>query len=128
MKDAPRPARAPVIAAVGTGLALLSCYGTLALVAVLSALGVSLAVDEKAWAGAISIFAVVAFAGVALGFRRSRVAWPVAVGAIGLAAVLWAMLISYSWTVELAGFAALAAAAAGAWRGRRASSDGLRRR
>lgn len=111
------------IASVGTALALLSCYGTLVLVAGLSALGVSLAIDEQVWAGAISMSALVAFVGIALGFRRNRATWPIVIGAIGLAAILWAMLASYDRAVELAGFAALIAGAVGTWRAQRRKSD-----
>ena len=99
------------IAFVGTALALVSCYGTLVLVAGLSALGVSLAIDEQVWASAISIFALVAFIGISLGFQRNRERWPIVIGDIGLAAILWAMLASYDRAVELAGFAALIAGA-----------------
>src|SRR3546814_17928524 len=58
------------LAGAGTLLAILTCYGTLALVALLSVLGVSIAIHEGAWAAAISAFAGLAVFGVALGYRR----------------------------------------------------------
>ena len=58
-----------LLAAAGTILAILAYYGTLLLVAVLSALGVTLAVDDGAWAGAIVFFALLATAGLAVWLR-----------------------------------------------------------
>ncbi len=43
-----------------TALAIVSCYGTVLLIGVLSLLGVSLAIDERIWTGAISTFAALA--------------------------------------------------------------------
>ena len=51
-------------------LAALTCYGTLALVGVLSAMGVGLAVNESLWAGGIILFAILATVIVALGMRK----------------------------------------------------------
>jgi len=112
--------RRPWLPGAATALAALSCYGTTAAIALLSALGVSIAVDGRIWAGAISLFAAAAAIATAAGYRRHRAIGPSLLAAGGLAAILWAMYGSYSGVIELAGFLALAAAAAWDWRSRAA--------
>ncbi|NQU62179.1 MAG: MerC domain-containing protein [Rhodospirillales bacterium] len=107
------------LAGAGTLLAVLACYGTLAVVGGLSLLGISLVIHEGAWAAAISLFAIIALAGIGLGYRRHRVVGPLASGAIGTALVLWAMVVSYDRIVEVVGFIALVTGAAWDWRVKR---------
>ena len=113
------------LAGAGALLSVAACYGTLGLVALLSALGVSLAVNEHIWAGAIVAFALLAVLGVLLGARGHGKAGPVVLAAVGAAAVAWAMygagtisamLGVPSFVVELAGFASLIGAAIWDWR------------
>jgi rhodanese-related sulfurtransferase len=107
-----------------TTLAVLSCYGTTVLVALLSPLGVSLALDEGVWAGAIGVFAALATIAIAASCRRHRIIGPTAIAALGLGLILWVMYGSYSRAVELAGFALLIVATLWDWRAgaRRAAS------
>ncbi|QTP56041.1 methyltransferase domain-containing protein [Billgrantia sulfidoxydans] len=91
-------------------LALLSCYGTLALVALLPLLGVHLTLDDGLWAGAIATLALLALASVAVGMRRHRVPWPTLVGVIGSLLILHALFVDYSMAQELSGFVVLAGA------------------
>jgi uncharacterized integral membrane protein len=100
----------------GALLAIAACYGTLAVLGALSLLGVTLAINEAAWAGAISLFAVIAVAGMAFGYSRHRVKAPLIIAVVGAALILWAMFVSYSRIVEICGFAALIAAAVWDWR------------
>lgn len=100
-------------------LALLSCYGTLALVALLPLLGVHLALDEGLWAGAIAVFALLTLAVVASGLRLHRRPWPVLAGLAGTSLVLYALYVDYSMLVELSGFVLLAGAVAWDLRQRR---------
>jgi rhodanese-related sulfurtransferase len=93
-----------------TGLALLSCYGTTLLIGLLSLLGVSVAINERAWAGAISVFAGLAAILIAVSGWKRRISGPALVGIIGLAFILWAMYGAYSRLVEVFGFALLVAA------------------
>ncbi|MFW3614220.1 MerC family mercury resistance protein [Billgrantia antri] len=93
-------------------LALLSCYGTLALVALLPLLGVHLALDEGLWAGAIAAFVLLTLAVVASGLRLHHRPWPVLVGLAGTFLVLYALFVDYSMLVELGGFVLLASAVA----------------
>ena len=113
------------LAGAGTLLSLIACYGTLALVALLSAMGVTLALNVHVWAAVIVAFALLALLGVSLGYRRHRKANPVRLAVVGTALVTWAMfgadairsLLGVPPTVvEIAGFAALIAAAYWDWK------------
>lgn len=107
------------LAPAATILSLLSCYGTLATVAVLALLGVHLRIPSALWAGAIISFAMIAVLGLALGARQHRALWPLAVGTIGAAALAYAMFVSYDRFVEIGGFLLLGLAAVADWRRRR---------
>ena len=109
----------------GVILSLAACYGTLALIAALSALGFTIAVNVQVWAGAIVAFALVALAGIALGFRRHRTKGPLIAAVLGAALVAAAMYAAGAIEaatglpgrlVEIAGFACLTAAALWDWR------------
>ncbi|MGH6893484.1 MAG: MerC family mercury resistance protein [Dongiaceae bacterium] len=97
-------------------MAILSCYGTTALIGLLSLLGLSLAFDDRIWAGAISGFAVLATVAITISYRRHRIVAPAVIAALGLGLILWAMYGSYSRAIELVGFALLAAATLWDWR------------
>lgn len=97
-------------AALALAASLLSCYGTLAAVTVLSALGVSLALDESVWAGAILFFAAAATALLARGRRRHGSAGPLALALAGTALLAYTLLVSYDRMAEAAAFALIAAA------------------
>ena len=79
------------LSAVATILAVLACYGTTLVVVLLSLLGVSIAVNEHAWAGAISAFAALATIAIAASYRHHRSIWPTVIAVPGLALILWAM-------------------------------------
>ncbi|QDZ02363.2 MerC domain-containing protein [Nitratireductor mangrovi] len=117
MSGAMRPEAGPnSLAAGATALAVAACYGTMLIVAALASLGIAVAIHDGVWAGAVSLFAVLAWASVLIGYRRYRILWPAALATLGAAAVLWAMFGSYHWLTELVGLAALALAAAWDWR------------
>ncbi len=113
------------LAGAGALLSLTACYGTLGLIALLSVMGVTLALNVHIWAAVIVAFALLAVLGVTHGYRRHRNANPVRLAAIGAALVTWAMYGTESirsllgmpgFVVEFAGFAALVAAAFWDWR------------
>ena len=111
-----------------TALAIVSCYGTTLLIGLLSLLGISMAVNERAWAGAISVFALLAAIAIAASYLRHRVIGPTISAAIGLGLILWVMYGSYSSVMELLGFAALVVATVWDWRARanlRGAGDGV---
>jgi arsenite methyltransferase len=101
---------------VAFGLAACACYGTLAALALLSLLGVTLAVNEAAVSGVVALLAVLAAAVVGLGMRRHRSAMAVMPAVVGAALIAYALLISHDRVLELAGFVLLAAAVAWDWR------------
>jgi hypothetical protein len=107
------------LVAVGTLLAILACYGTLAVIGALSLMGIALAVDEQLWAGAIIVFTLIALIGFVAGWRRHRSTTPVVLGLFGAGLILWTMLIAYNRPLEIAGFACLVVAAWLDWRARR---------
>jgi rhodanese-related sulfurtransferase len=106
---------------IATILAILACYGMTLIIGLLSMLGIALAVNERAWAGAISLFAALAAIAIAASYRRHRSVWPIVIVAPGLALILWAMYGSYSRSIELAGFVFLIVAALLDWRAGRTS-------
>lgn len=96
-----------------TVLAILACYGTLALAALLPVLGLRLTVSDAAWSGAILLFTVLAALAIAAGARCCRSPVPALAAAGGAGFVAFALLVVYHPVVELAGFVLLAGAA---WR------------
>lgn len=115
-----RGSRTPVgpewLSLAASGLALASCYGTLAAVTVLSALGVAIGLDEGLWAAAIALFTLLAVGAVALGRRRHGQFAPAILAAAGCGLIFWVVFGDYNLTVELAGFVALLTAAILDWR------------
>ncbi len=109
---------------IATVCSILVCYGTLAVVGVLSLMGVGIVLHEGAWAAAISIFAVLAALGIGFSYRRHRSMGPTALATVGALMVLWAMFGSYSQAAEIAGFAALVAATLWDWRAKRRLRSG----
>ncbi len=91
-------------------LSLLACYGTLAAVALLSALGVTLVVNPGVWAGAIVLFAALATVIVGLGMRRHGSLAPLAPALAGTALLGYVMFASFDRALELIAFALLAGA------------------
>ncbi|MFB9148989.1 MerC family mercury resistance protein [Roseovarius ramblicola] len=108
------------LAPLATALSLAACYGTLAAVALLGALGVGIALNEAVWAGAIVLFAALAVAALALRWRRHGRVLPVVLAFAGLALIAFAMYVSYSLPTELGGFALLCLGTWADWRGGRA--------
>ncbi len=102
--------RRGLLGVAALGLALLSCYGTLALVGLLPLLGIGLALDEGTWALTIAAFVLLTLAALAAGRRRHRALAPTLLAVTGSAAILQALFIDYHPLVELAGFVLLAVA------------------
>lgn len=100
-------------------LAVAACYGTLAVLAILSFMGVSLTLHEGAWAGAIAFFALLALAGIALGRQRHGRSARTVLAMAGAALIVWVMFAQYDRLIELAGFALLLGGATWDWKLRR---------
>lgn len=105
-----RLSRQGAVGAVTGTLALMSCYGVLALTVLLPLLGIRLVLDESLWAGTIVVFTVLTAAAVLPGIAAHG-AWIPAVAAVGGAGlVVHALLVDYDPRTELAGFLLLAIA------------------
>ncbi|GHC17711.1 MerC family mercury resistance protein [Aidingimonas halophila] len=85
-------------------LALLSCYGTLTLVALLPLLGLGVVIDQDIWALSITVFSLLTLAAVAAGMRRHHSVWPLLVGIAGNATLMHALYVDYQALTELGGF------------------------
>lgn len=109
-----------------TVLSVAACYGTLLVLAGLSALGASVALDEAAWSGFVAFFTLAALAGVLLGCRRHGALGTALPASLGAALILWVLFVRYHWLAELAGFAALALDALWDWRLKRAQRGQVR--
>jgi len=103
-----------------TLLAIACCYGTALLVGAFSLLGITLSIHDGTWAGgvwagSVTFFALLAFAGVLLGYRYHGSPGPVVLALAGSGLIAWVMLTDYNRIAEAFGFAALAAAATWHW-------------
>jgi hypothetical protein len=107
---------------VSTLFSVLACYGTLVIVAALGALGIAVAINDAVWAAVIVGFASAAVLGLAASIRCHQRHWPLAMGLVGLAALIYAFYIDYHRMTELVGLALLIAAAAWDWHLRRRNS------
>ncbi len=92
-------------------LSVAACYGTLALVAVLSLAGVTMSVHEGAWAAVIVVLAWTAVLAMGVNIQRHRSFGPFAISDIGALLVSWVMMVDYSRAMEVIGFALLIVAA-----------------
>jgi len=91
-------------------LAVVTCYGTLAAVALLSIIGVSVDLDEGLFIKIISGLLVVALLGMAYSFRTHRHPAPLVLSATAAAVLVWVFYGTYSQVLEMAGFGGLVAA------------------
>lgn len=87
------------------GLSILTCYGTLALVAALAIFGIQLNIHEGIWAVVIVTLAWAAVIAVVLEFRRLHALGALVVAVIGAILITAVMFISYNRVVEVSGFA-----------------------
>ncbi len=92
-------------------LSVVVCYGTLALVTLLALVGVTLTINEGAWATAIVVLAWIAVLAIGVNIRRHRNFGPFVLADIGALLVSWVMFVDYSRTLEIVGFALLIVAA-----------------
>mgnify|MGYP000191628165 CR=1 FL=1 len=104
------------LAPAATLLSLVACYGTLAAVAVLGALGIGIALNETVWAGAIVFFAVLAELVLLVRWRRHRRPLPVSLAGLGVVIIVLTMFASYHLVAEIAGFLFLCAGTFLDWR------------
>ena len=104
------------LAPLATALSLVACYGTFAAIGLLGALGVTIALNEAVWAGAIVLFAGLTFAVLLVRRRRHGRLFPAALAGVGFLLIGFSMLVSYNQLIEFAGFVFLFAGTAMDWR------------
>lgn len=90
---------------------LVTCYGTLAFVALLSVLGIALSVPEGVWATVVVAFAWIGVLAMGVNLRRHGNFAPFVLADIGALLVSWVMLVNFDRLMEAGGFALLVAAA-----------------
>jgi len=104
------------LGSTATVLSLLTCYGTIAIIGILGALGIAIVLNEAIWAGAIITFASLAVVGFGFGLVRHGQPWPVLIGGLGVGILSYTMYIQYNRLTELVGFIFLSLAAFWEWR------------
>jgi SAM-dependent methyltransferase len=103
-------ARWRLAGAFALAVSLLACYGTLAALALLSAAGLSFAINETAWASVVVLGAGVAALTVLVSAWRYGGRLRAALALAGAGIVCYTQLVHYSLWIELIGFGVLAAA------------------
>lgn len=88
-------------------LAVAACYGTLAVVSLLSIIGVSIKIDETTMTKLISGLLVIALGGMGYSYSVHKHPGPLLLSVASAALLLWVFFGSYSKPLELAGFALL---------------------
>lgn len=96
---------------IAAGASMLACYGVLAVVGALGLLGTTVKFDTALWTGTIVALLALALLGLALNVPAHRRIDPLLVGTCGALLVFYALLGSYDWRLEAAGFAAVLGAA-----------------
>ncbi|MBF8223100.1 MerC family mercury resistance protein [Halomonas sp. 328] len=114
-----------LVGVLALGLALLSCYGTLALVALLPLLGLHLSLNEGLWAGAIGVFVLLTLGVVVASGIHRRQAAPALLGLGGALLVGHALFVDYQAWRELVGFLLLGGAVLWDLRRRRRQESAL---
>ncbi len=96
---------------VAVVLSIVACYGTLALVAILSLAGVTMSVHEGAWAAVIVVLTWIAVLAMGVNIRSVGSFGPFVLADIGALLVSWVMIVDFSRVLEVVGFALLIVAA-----------------
>lgn len=91
-------------------LAVATCYGTLAAVALLSAVGIGVNIDEGFLTKFISGLLILVLAGMGYSYRVHRHPGPLLLSVASAALLVWVFYGSYSKPLELTGFIALVVA------------------
>jgi len=88
-------------------LAVVACYGTLAAVALLSIIGISIKIDESTLAKLITGLLALALGGIGYSYSVHRHPGPLMLSVASAAMLLWVFYGGYSKPLELSGFAGL---------------------
>jgi hypothetical protein len=104
------------IAALGAILTFIACNGVFILIALFSAIGITLVINPHVQAAAISLFALITLAMVFVAYRNNKVPGPLILCAIGALIVVGTMYIQYDKIIESVGLLALFVSALWSWR------------
>lgn len=88
-------------------LAVGTCYGTLAVVSLLSIIGISVKIDESTMTKLITGLLVLALGGMGYSYRVHRHPGPLLLSVASAALLLWVFYGSYAKPLEFTGFAVL---------------------
>jgi arsenite methyltransferase len=97
--------RVGIWSGVLAGLSILTCYGTLVLVAILGLIEIQLEIHEGAWATVIVVLAWAAVVAIVVEFQRLRFIAPLVTVILGALLITAVMFVSYNRIVEILGFA-----------------------
>ena len=103
-------------ALVSTVTAMLACYGTIAAIGLMAALGIAISVNAGVQAGVITLFAILAAVIIVVNGVQKRYLGPPLLALTGTGIICWVMWGRYNWMLELVGFLALLGAAYWDWR------------
>ncbi len=104
------------IAALGAILTFIACNGVFILIALFSAIGITLVINPHVQAAAISLFALITLAMVFVAYRNNKVPGPLILCASGALIVVGTMYIQYDKIIESVGLLALFVSALWSWR------------
>lgn len=93
--------------AVAAVAAVVTCYGTLAFLGLMSLMGITLVLPEGAWAATIVAASVLAVIATAFNLPRHKSPWPLLAVGSGATLVAFVMFWSYNPVIEAVGFAVL---------------------
>ena len=115
--------RLPALFAV---LAFIACNGTIILIAVFSAIGITVSINPHLQAAAISLFAIATLALVYRDFQTHRARGPLVLAALAAAVLIGTMYIHFNKGVESVGLLALLSAALWSWQINRKQRTGAK--
>ena len=96
---------------VAVVLAVLVCYGSLALAGLLAQMGITLSIHPGVRAAAMVVLVWIAVLGLGINLHRYRNFGPFLLADLGALMVSWVTLVDYSRAMESSGFVLLMAAA-----------------
>ena len=108
--EAPTSERLSWLGSVTSLLAVVACYGTLAVIALLSIIGVSVDLNEGLFIKIVSGLLVVALLGMAYSFRLHRHPGPLVLSVAAAALLGWVFYGMYAQVLEIIGFGGLVVA------------------
>ena len=111
-----KTAKTSQFAAVGAILTFIACNGVFILIALFSAVGITLVINPHVQAAAISLFTLVTLAMVFIAYRNNKVRGPLILCTIGALIVVGTMYIHYDKIIESVGLLALFVSALWSWR------------